>query len=208
LPEIKQNLEEEVKKVTEMLENALQDKEKQRKVDEILERFSTIKREDFINRYTSIARYIEQICGKGTHYTLFRILSKSIPEVDEVLKEIKDENVRDWLRQLNAKYIAVYEGFFPPLPNDWYRILWTTKVDFTHGNVPLIETTILKRNGQSVFLEMPFPAMANLVNQLLKQICQTKEIDISQIPEMRRELEKTKEIVEAACKTEVTPKID
>jgi hypothetical protein len=181
-------------------------KKNRKRVDEILERFSTVKREDLINRYASIARYIEQICGKGTHYTLFRILSKSIPEVDKVLKEINNENVRDWLRQLNVKYIAVYEGVFPPLPNDWYRILWTTKVDFTHGNVPLIETTIMKRNGQSVFLEMPFPAMVTLINHLLRQICQTKDIDVSQIPEMRRELEKTKEIVESACKSEVVLK--
>jgi len=191
----------EIKQLVATLEKSLLDEEKRTEVDDLLKRFSEIKREDFIKRYASLARYIEDLCGKDTSSVLFRILSLSVPEVEKTLEQIENDDIRKWLKELNSKYVAVYEGVFPPIPHDWYRVLWTKKVDFTHGNIPFIEATILKRNGESVFLEMPFSAMVTLINHLLKQVCETKEVKVLEIPGMQEKLKQTKEIIESVLKS-------
>jgi hypothetical protein len=164
-------------------------------VDNFLESLLDVSREDLLNRCSSLIRYIDDFCGEDSGDQLFRILSQALPDLDVTLKQIKDDKIRIWLKQLNAKYISLFEGIYPPIPNDWYRILWTTKIDVTHGNIPMIETTILKRNGESVFLEMPFLAMITLINHLLRQICETKEINVREIAEILDGLNKTREIV-------------
>jgi len=188
-------------KIIKTLEEALMDGEKRKIVDGLLETFSKLERKELLERVSSFARYIDEICGPQTSNALFGMLSQGMPEISKSLEQIENVEVREWLRQLNSKYISVFEGIFPPLPHDWYRIFWTVKVDITHGNIPLIEVIILKRNGESVYFEMPFPASVRLTNHLLRQISGTKEINILEIPGMREELEHTKKIVESVLKS-------
>jgi len=60
-----------------------------------------------------------------------------------------------------------------------------------------LETTILKRSKESVFLDIPFTNMLILINHWLNQMCTTKAFDISEIPEFMTQLRKTKEIVDS-----------
>lgn len=189
----------EFNKTLKTLEEALKDKEKREKVDGLLETFAKLERRELLGRITSFTRYIEEICGHETGNALLRMLSRGLPAINKSLEQIEDAEVREWLRQLNSKYISAYEGIFPPIPHDWYRVFWSVKVDITHGNIPLIEAHILKRNGEIVYFEMPFSALVSLTNYLLGQISEAKEIDVlrEQIQGLHEELEQTKKIVDS-----------
>lgn len=189
-----------IKELIKTLEKSLKDEEKRRNVEHLFERFSIIDRRSLQERMGTLAGYVDDICGQGTCNVLFRIVGSGMPEIKKILEQIEDPEIREWLHQLNLKYISTYEGAFPPLPNDWYRIIWTTKIDFTHGNIPLVAVTLLKRNGENVYLEMPFPSASRLINHLLKRIVGTKEIDVSQVPEIRQELEEMKRLLESSLK--------
>ena len=198
-------LENKLSKVVEKFEENLKNKETREKVVSLLDEFSKLERVDFIRRYSSISKYIDEICGENSNFVLFSILGKSTPEVKLLLQPIKDEEVRNWLSDVNAKYISLFEGCFPPFLNDWYRVLWTVKVDHTHGNMPFLETTVIKRNQETAFLDVPFANMLILINHWLTQMCTTKAFNISEDPEFMAQLRKTKQLVDNTIGVDKSP---
>ncbi len=196
MPKIETQLQEQFIKILCEFEEKLKNQEIKDKLANLIDDFSKIERSEFIKRYSTLANYVEELCGKNTAFILFDILSKSKPDVLPLLAQINDQDVREWLSELNRKYISRLEGCFPPFLNDWYRVLWTIKLDQTHGNVAFIETTILKRNKETVFLDTPFANMLVLINHWLTQICTTNIVNVTADTELKAQLEKTKKIVE------------
>ena len=183
------------------LEEALKVEDNRNKLDGLLQSFAVLQRDELLTRITSFVRYIEKITGENTSNAFLQLLSISLPELEEYLSYFKNKEVQNWLREINFKYISRFEGIFPPFPHDWYRILWSNRIDFTHGNIPILELKILKRNGEMAYLETAFPTAVKLTNYILNQILEGKN---NVAPEFKAsiltEIEKTKQIVESILK--------
>lgn len=183
------------------LEVGIKEEEKRLKLEELLDSFTFLERKDLISRLPSFARYIDDISGKDTANSLLYILSSSLPEINSLSLIFEDPEVQDWVQRINAKYTADFEGIFPPIAHDWYRINWSTKVDFTHGNLPLIGLEILKRNGEVAYLEMPFDASIKLINFVLRQISVGKKQMGDNIkPIISEEIKNTQKLVDEILK--------
>lgn len=196
-----ENIPLEVRKLLRTLEESLKNIDNRKKLEKLLNKFADLERVDLLNRISSFVRYIEDICGKNTANALLQSLSLSLPELNSFLSAIQDEEVRTWLHDLNFRFIQSFEGIFPPFPHDWFRVLWNVKISITHGNLPLLELTILKRNGEKAHLEMPFPASIKLVNYILQRISEAKDRTGSELKAVLSEnLENTKKIIDSIMK--------
>ncbi|HKM50418.1 MAG TPA: hypothetical protein VJZ75_04490 [Candidatus Bathyarchaeia archaeon] len=141
-------------------------------IEDVFTRFSTLDRPDLLDKLPTIIRYLNQICMGGSRIRtniLLDIVSRVPPELDEALKRFEDPTVKAWLENLNRKYVGLYEGVFPPFPHDWYRVSWSTSFNTSYG-IPFIAVKIIKRNGETVFLEQPLQAALRLISNYLRQI--------------------------------------
>lgn len=200
---------EEVQRRFSELTEVLKDEDKRRQVDELLDSFSHFDRTALLGKVRTFARYLGDICGQDAITPLLTIVSQAVPEVESSLKLCDDENVREWLKALNRKYIAAYEGVFPPFVNDWYRVLWTTRLDSTH-NIPFIEIRLLKRNGESVYLDMPFHNAVGLMIHQLEQMesFQKKVTGGSPALGMKTRLERLKQLADSIIRGPVQESTD
>jgi hypothetical protein len=163
-------------------------------IEDTLSRFSTLERSRLLDKISTIARYLTQVCGHIGANILLDIVSKSPPDVDKTLALFEDPGIKEWVQRLNRKYVAIYEGVFPPFPHDWFRISWSTSLNTTYG-VPFIGVKIMKRNGETVFLEQPFASGLKLINYLLRRIQSHLNKTEGQLSDdEQKELEKTREL--------------
>ena len=151
------------------LEEHLKDEQKRRSIEEVLDRFSKFGRPDLVNRVSVIAKYLGEIIPPIESNMVLNIVSQAIPDVNQMFDMFENGAVRDWAVQLNRKFVAAYEGIFPPFPHDWFRVLWSTSMNPSYA-IPFIALTIFKRNGEIVYLEQPFATALRLIAYQLRQI--------------------------------------
>jgi len=199
LTESELNSESEVRRDFKVLTEVLRDPAKRKKVEQLLQSFAGLDRSLLFHRISALARYLERICGKDALNALFSVITKAVPDVDPFLKMVDDEEIRRWLADLNSKYIPIYEGIVPRFPHDWYRLFWDVRVDVTHGTLPFMGLTLLKRNGETVHLDMPFEAVISLINHQLRQMKKFQEERLGAPPALgiRPQLEEAHNLINA-----------
>lgn len=157
------------------LTSVSKDPEKRRKIEQVLDSFNELDRGLLFQKAVIIARYLAKICGENAMNALLLIIGRATPEVESYLEKISDKGSREWLGNINRKYISIYEGLFFPFPHDWYRVFWNVHVDTSHGNTPCLSLTFLKRNGERVYLDMPFIRVIDTINYQLQQMKKFQE---------------------------------
>src|SRR5271167_811898 len=71
------------------------------------------------------------------------------------------------LETLNRRFILTFEGTYPPVPNDWYWVSWSTSYNTTFA-APYISMRFLKKNGKAVSLEMSFSSALQVFSHSLR----------------------------------------
>lgn len=148
----------------------LMNEENRIKLDEFVKSFIYLDRKMLLTKISVIGRTINNMFGEGTSRPVFFIISKESNRIHNLMNQIENIEIRNWLYDLNRKYIAYYEGVIPNFEHDWYRIYWATRIDATHDNIPFLSSKIVKRNGEIVYFDMPFDAALNLFIHQLRQM--------------------------------------
>jgi len=152
-----------------VLEESLKDDKIKEQLIKIIDSYIHLNRSELIYKTSIMLRQLANVIGEKQSSIMMNYISREYNDIKMLFDDVSDQNVKKWLIDLNGKYITYFEGIYPPIPNDWYRAFWMTHLDISHG-IPMLNLTILKRNGENVTLDMPFDSMIKLIKHQLSQI--------------------------------------
>ena len=144
-------------------------KGKGEQIEEIIESYTKLPRELLRDKNTVVVSAFREVAGSKAADVITNALHLGVPEFEKFLKLCEDPHTREFIRSLNLKYSLMFEGFFSPYPDDWYRLTWRTSYDFENKS-PMINIQVLKRNGETIQLESPIDALLRLMKFQLIQI--------------------------------------
>jgi hypothetical protein len=204
MSQIKSSEESQNKKLLGQISAALLNKSKREAIFAILESNSRLSRSELVEKSNALQEDLARYVGsQAAFFLLTRILHLDSRPLDDLLKYVPNAAAKRTIAKMNAIYRPFFEAIVSPYPHDWYRLGWATNYDLTNDN-PVLTIRIIKRNGESFFMETPLDDFLRLVNYLLNDVENRKAtlsklgIDLSK----SEPLKETKKLVDSMTEPE------
>jgi hypothetical protein len=205
MSQIKSTEEDRNKKQLRQISAALLNRSKREAIFAILESNSRLSRAELIEKSNALQEDLARYVGSDAAFLLLTsILHLDAHSLDDLLKYVPNAAAKRIITRMNAIYRPFFEAIVSPYPHDWYRLSWATNYDVTN-DTPVLSIRIMKRNGQSFFMETPVDEFLRLVNYLLSDVERRKAtlgkvgIDLSK----SEPLKEMKKLVDSMIASEV-----
>lgn len=146
----------------------LQNKEKRKIVEEILESYKNLDKITLMNRDGILIHDLEPILGKGESVALANVINSVGEQIDPLIDVCVDKENKDIIIEIHAKFGPVFAGFRGNMPRDWVRVAWRTSID-AETSEPIVALTVFRRDGEHFEIESPLQAWIQLFNFTLRQ---------------------------------------
>ena len=144
-------------------------------VESILSSYNGLDKTTIISTQGALIPSLTMILGANEAQALWFIITLWGDQMSDVLNSCKDEKTQQFLSRINAIYSPIFAGCNTFISDDWARLSWNYSAD-TSNKTPILELTVLKRNGDHFKIRSSMTGWLTFVEYVLTNLHTSIEI--------------------------------
>lgn len=157
-----------------MLEKAIRNVETKNSIENVIQSYSKIDKNIQWSKQSYLVECLGSLCGAAGTEIIINLLTRGASSgALRLIEDIKNPEVKAFLKETVLKYGAQYQWFLEPLQKDWERYEFSTRY-LGVPPFPVISAKIVCKSGQLLELESPLTTYGKLV---VAQVEHLKSID-------------------------------